>query len=334
MFDRFTGGMCPLDVCYTWFLRAAKPGQHFAEKEGIDLLWATAPPYSALYLAYLIHEKTGIPYVVDYRDARVTSIDHTSRREQRDWEYENRAAASSAGYTYVAPDQKGVLERTVPTLRDKPSILAHNWIEQDKLDRCPPKQWRNHTVVHGGTVYGGTRRMDGIARAVTALAGETGLRLENYGPMVDHKFLKSITDEAGESGHVNLNAPLPYSEFISACKGAAILLLLIAEDSHRRQHAGAIPGKLYDYLGCHRPILVVGPKGCEAGKMVEVMRRGIACVPDDYTGITVAMSKLLREEGRDGPLDLRPAAVADYQSGNVVARMDGFFNSIVKGDEK
>ena len=107
-----------------------------------------------------------------------------------------------------------------------------------------------------------------------------------------------------------------------------ILLVSVGRDSGAQQHAGAIPGKVFDYLSCHRPILVTGPPECEVGKLVTRLGRGIA-VPDDAPDrIAEAISRLLDHRGESGPLRLEQEAVAEVESRSVVKQLADFFERV------
>jgi len=48
---------------------------------------------------------------------------------------------------------------------------------------------------------------------------------------------------------------------------------------------GIIPGKLFEYLNAKRPILAIGPKGWEAGNMVEKHQAGHMCLHQDVASL-------------------------------------------------
>jgi hypothetical protein len=81
---------------------------------------------------------------------------------------------------------------------------------------------------------------------------------------------------------------------------------------------------LFDYMAAGRPILVVGPEGCVAGQMVERLNRGIGARDDRPEEITKAIDLLLAGQGRQGPLDLSPEAVSEFEGAKAVARLAEF----------
>ena len=94
------------------------------------------------------------------------------------------------------------------------------------------------------------------------------------------------------------------------------------------EHEKAIPGKIYDYMAARRPILVVGPNGCAAGKIVENVRRGL-CVPDDNEKMLArAIKRLLDPNQRDSLIDLSDEAVQDFEEKTVVPNIVKFFDYV------
>jgi glycosyltransferase involved in cell wall biosynthesis len=189
----------------------------------------------------------------------------------------------------------------------------------------------------GGRLYGSARRVDRFFAAMVRLkeqdrSGAGGnLRFVHYGgnPKV-HRDIFQLSQPMGLGGIVRCEPAAPRAEFLAACKGADILLLLVGHDGDDSfMHQGSIPGKLYNYLAAGRPILVVGPRGCEAGKIVERVRRGIAVPDDEPESIADAIERLLGRREPAVPLDLSPEAVRDFETAAAVKKMADFLDSVV-----
>jgi len=147
--------------------------------------------------------------------------------------------------------------------------------------------------------------------------------LESHGDM---NYLGKILKDLNLRNTVLLKSRVPRKEFLSACLGANILLLLVGHDYIS---SGAIPGKLFSYFACCRPILVVGPQDCEAGRMVEQLNRGIAVPDDEPDQIADAIERLLIQEGRYGRLDLSMDTVLQFENKTVIEKLAQFFNEIL-----
>ena len=118
--------------------------------------------------------------------------------------------------------------------------------------------------------------------------------------------------------------------FLARCKGADVLLVVIGDNSGRVEHAGAVPGKLFDYFGAQRPILVIGPPDSEAARIVHRTGRGLAADSSSPRCIAVALRRLLACTSQtEASLNLEPAAVQNYTRDVSLRRFAEFFNRVV-----
>jgi len=119
--NRFVHSAFPprIDFLFPWAVRATNAGIALVKKHKIDLVWATAPDLSYLYLAHRIWEKTNVPYVIDFRDIQYQpDIHELSAKQQRHYNLEQKIARKAAGITYVAPQQGENISRKHPCTAD------------------------------------------------------------------------------------------------------------------------------------------------------------------------------------------------------------------------
>ena len=328
-----TEWMLPADDWWPWTVMAVNSGVSIVKEHNIDLIWASAPPVGGLDLARRISRKTGVPYVVDIRDVSVAQdVQGLSRKHRKLLLCERRALGQASGVTYVAPDQIELLKNLHPCARTLPHKLIYNWFDQAESDSIPVHSFDNPTILHGGSLYGGHRRLDAFMEALSDTIREHstagGLRFVNHGPAGDHQYLRKEADRCGVTEAVELAESISSKSFAERCRGASILLLVVGRTTVSSVHAQAIPGKLFDYFAAGRPILVVGPKDCQAGLMVERLNRGIATSDDNPALIGEAIAKLLQGCGSSGKLDLSPEAVSEFESARAVQNMADFLRSV------
>ena len=332
---KLTGDFVPIDQYYPWALVATGTGLAMARQFRPDLIWATCPSLSAAYLAQRIAGRTGIPFVVDFRDVRGPAGADSPRHVHRSLAYERRIVAAASAVTYVAPDQIKVLSQKHPAIRDMTTQLVYNWFDPSEVAGRQPRLYDGSAIVHGGILYGGTRRIDGFIEALAILRrrrrnDESLPRFYQFGGMaIDDQYLRELVGQHRLENAVQLCPAVPHDEFVSACLGATVLLLVVGRDRGMQLHAGAIPGKLYNYFAARRPILVVGPPGCEAGEMVRKLRRGMA-VPDDRPDlIAAALEQLLDGRGADGPLDLGLESLKSFTPQHCAGQMVEVFEGVL-----
>ena len=93
----------------------------------------------------------------------------------------------------------------------------------------------------------------------------------NFVGNVNTDFKKGLKSKSfGES--VTYHGYVEYDKTIDfACK-SQLLLMIEANDEGSSY---AIPGKFFDYLNSHRPILAIGPKGSEIDKILKDSNTGL-----------------------------------------------------------
>jgi len=325
----------PADDLYPWALAAAQTGASLIKQKNIDLIWATAPRLSSLYLAMRIWKKTGRPYIVDFRDVFYAADENQmTLREKRNQKIEMKIVQNAAGITCVAPRQKVQLLSKHPGLEEDRICLVYNWFEADEIKSCEARILDRPTMIHGGKLYG-TRSLDPLLQALSILRqknpalGES-LQFLQFGKLTatEREFEKSIA-VYNLTGTVKVLPGLSRQEFLSMCRSSRILLVAVGRDYGGQQHAGTIPGKLYDYFAACRPILVMGPPDCEAARMVMRLNRGLAVPDDDPEQIAAAIEKLADGFGASGRLDLSMGTVAEFEASAMVRRMADFFSEVV-----
>jgi hypothetical protein len=318
----------PVDTHYPWALRAARPGAALVRERGINLVWATAPPWSAHVLARRLHERTGVRCVLDFRDV----VHHVpgNRQATRSLEEQRAALRAAAGISYVAPDQPRALAAH-SAIESIPRRLVYNWFDAEDCALAPPRGFDVPTLLHGGILYSGARRLDGLFQALAGmrLRGDALRLLSLSPPGRDFEYLQALRAHHALGEAVQIEPALPRLTFLGACMGAELLLLPVGHDRGAAAHERAIPAKLYTYFAARRPILVIGPRGCEAGEMVMRLGRGIAVPDDDPPAIAGAIERLRAGLGPHGPLDLSLEAVREFEASHAVPRLAEFLREVL-----
>jgi len=323
----------PTNAWWPWTVAAVKSGVSIVKEHNIDLIWASAPPVGALDLARRISRRTGVRYVADIRDVSVSQdTAELAKKHRKLLVCERKALEGASGVTYVAPSQIELLKELHQCAADLPHKLIYNWFDRSETDSIPSHSFENPTILHGGSLYGGHRRLDAFMEALSDTIGERSfarnLRFVNHGPACDHGYLRQEAARCGVTAAVDLAESISSRDFAERCRGAAILLLVVGRTTVDSVHAQAIPGKLFDYFAAGRPILVVGPKDCRAGVMVERLNRGIAAPDDNPALIGEAIAKLLQGHGVSDRLDLSFEAVSEFESTCAVGNMANFLRSV------
>lgn len=334
---KITETTLPYDNWYPWAHRAYRTGIDLIREHRFDLIWSTAPPLSGLHLAYRLGKVGRIPVVVDFRDVRRSSVARQTRAQKRFSRLEKQIVEGCAGITYAAPVQIDALHDQYPRSQSIRSRLIYNWID-DSEDFNSVPDTNCPTILYGGILYGGARRIDGFISALKRIQTECEYQKKPFlfrflGFDSELSLLRSRVTAEGLEDVVSLEAAVPNSEFKRLCRQASVLLVVIGHNQGSIEHAGAIPAKVYEYFAAKRPILVIGPRDCEAGRIVERVRRGVF-VPDDAPeAIAQALLRLLSNGASSQVVDLRDEAVRVFTKDYILPQIVTFFDDMIGGHE-
>lgn len=237
------------------------------EQEDHPILITTGPPHS-LHLAGLRLKKKvkGITWVADFRDPWTAISYHaklplSSRSKKKHQELERRVL-DSADHILVTSESTA---REFARQTQRPIVTLTNGYDLSLKPFIPDPAFK---LVHVGSLLT-ERNPDYLWDCISTLCQETKglgeeLALEFWG-VVSEEVMASL-ESAGLSGKVRDKGYAPHEDIPRLLGTSQVLLLIESDDPAKRE---IIPGKLFEYLQSGRPILAIGPKEWEAGKLVE-----------------------------------------------------------------
>lgn len=238
-----------------------------------DAVFATAPPFSAFITAYYASRSTGLPLVVDFRDAwREFPFMRYHGRLQHSLvdHWERKVVTRADAITVVDADIARLLQNKYPDARNKIHVLPNGFDPADFT--CFPSE-RIFTIAHLGTIRR-ERDPDVFLRAVDGLIREgripsSAIQVRFIGH-VEPEYQSRIAQHrfAVMPGH------LPHRTALRQLASAHVALLITTGDSY------FFPSRQHEYLASGRPVLVCGISTA-THVLTEAFRRG-------YPGTVVA----------------------------------------------
>lgn len=244
----------------SWIPEGLRKGLAVQATYPVDVVFSTSPPESVHYVAKAL-AAAGVPWVADFRDPWSDYLfarwDPVSR-----WLIEkiarrvlSQAAAVTTNAEGVAASIQRVTPRSVRCIRNGYDHVAI-------AGRQPTKR----TLGYFGRIDPLLQRPDHLWPALR--------RLRQMGEpwRVEFHLTPGGGGGAGASippdliDVVSVNPPLPHAEALTRMQEMTANLVLCIDG---RGGEGIVPGKLYDYVGATRPILVCAPNGFEARALVE-----------------------------------------------------------------
>jgi hypothetical protein len=244
------GALIP-DLCSEWLPFAVARGLALVRQGPWDALVSTSEPGVDHLAASVLKRRTGLPWLADFGDPWVNQNTPTWRT-RADTAVERSLADAMDGATVTTSRLAALYQDRYAGLR--PIRVVRQGFDADLFARVAPvRRPRTETLnlVYTGTLYSRFREPTSVFEGLRLARGR-GLDVVMT---VAGRMDESVIDLARQSGVadvVDFAGIVPYKSALSLQKGADVLLHLDNEGARFQ-----VPGKLYEYLGAGRPILVV-----------------------------------------------------------------------------
>ena len=279
-----------------WAPFALLEAMRAVRREGISLLFATAPPYSSAVIGWILQRLTGLPLVIDLRDPwtdnpYLLSPTAVHRRLNR-W-LERKSFAAAARLIVISPAMRaGVLEKHPALPADKVTVILNGFDAEEFAGTEPLERDPGFVTAYVGSLYAHHQEsIRAFCSAWSELAAENPAFRQDAKLWLVGRCDPEIEEELAswETVNARILGYKRHGEAIRYLKTGSMLLLLI-RDLDPRTDLITIPGKLFEYLGAGVPILMIGPEGDAA----DIVRGhgGFVCRQDDGAGIRDAISRL------------------------------------------
>lgn len=298
-----------------WRADAIAQGRRLIAERRPDVILATVPPHTGLLVAEALHRRTGVPWVAEFRDLWVDHpyYDASGPRKRLDVLAERRALSTAAGLVTVTDGWRRLLAEQWP---NKPARLARNGFEDGA---APPPHGPMEaldgpdvlSIVYAGVLYGEKRDPRPLFAALALLdeAERARVRVHFYGS--DRERITHLAAEHGLAPPtVTVHDAVPRDRLMALQRRADLLLLLRWNDP-REDHV--LAGKLFEYIGCRRPILSVGSTTGEAAAIIR--DGGLGLVSHDPDELAAHLRRRLREKDAGGIPPLPEQAVTPHARG-------------------
>jgi glycosyltransferase involved in cell wall biosynthesis len=286
---RLTRWLVP-DLHVAWSALAAGVASVVAATRAADVVYTTAPPYSA-HLVGLAARSSGLPWVADFRDAWT---DNHDRQDFPAWRMRlefalERAVLRQADRVVFASD--GARDRAVgrmPGLDARAQTVLTGFDPPGFVPGASPPGNRLELVHAGSALLDG--RVDTLTRLLASLSAWARRRPE-VSSSVRVRFvggeeaIAERVDRSGLASWVGVEPGVP-RERVGARLAAAHACLhlgppgLLGGDN--------VSGKIFDAAGAGRPVLSLVREGA-AARLVRDLGLGVVVAPEDENGLIATL---------------------------------------------
>jgi glycosyltransferase involved in cell wall biosynthesis len=331
---RFWNRLAFPDGAIAWLFAAIWAGMKISQKQNIDLIFASGPPFSTFLGASYIKRKLKKKMIVDFRDSW-TFNPFRSVSFIRRWfdEQLEKFVFRSADAIVFATDElrRFEIERLKSSKACHKCYTVTNSFErgnEQKLSHCFNKHF---VVIHAGNLFH-TRNPEVLFRGLSLAASlsssfATHARFIFYGVFDSSKFEK-ICKNLGINSIVSFKPRIPQKQLFPLLKQASALLLI---NTHVPGHQIFIPAKFFDYLNAGRPIICLSKIGA-LSQIMSKTQSGVIVDPKNpvqiareilkmYDQIYVIKSSFLIDQKN----------IAEYESLQTTKLLVDICNKVVSG---
>ncbi len=310
------------DFQWGWIRPATRTGERLAADWQPDAVYATAPPFSCLMIGHRLARRLKIPLFVEFRD-RWSDDPYYPPSRLRSWldrRFENRIVAHASGVVTVSEPWAEAYRARF----GKPTQVVYNGFDPELVDPARATLSREGPlkIVYTGRIYPGRRDPSLLFEAIREIgANPEDVTVDFYGTQEDHVW--PIAESYGVSDCVRVYPPIDYAQAVRKQLEADVLLLMQWQDPREQ---GNVPGKLFEYLGARRPILLIGLEGGVPDTFVR--DRGAGHLARDGRQVADLLSRWITEKREHGQVPLLPESVsAGLSHGEQFARLPDFLKA-------
>ena len=256
----------------------------------VDAIVTTGPPHSLHLIGKRLREKTGLPWLADFRDPWTRWVFLRSFRVSAPALFlhrrQERAVLRAADAVVTVSD---ALREDFEELGGRPVHKITNGYDEDDFARGPSPEPTTFLISYIGTVDH-LRDPRTFLRAVRELCAEHSdfnqdvrIRFVGY---LSGVLLQDMRDDSVLADKLSISQYVPHQEVLTLLQESYVQLLLLSAGPETR---GILTGKFFEYLASGKRILALGRVGDEVDTTLRATRAGVLHDPNDRVGIKATL---------------------------------------------
>ena len=315
-------GWIPFAVAHAWKLR-----------KQWDVLYTTFGPPTGFVAGWIIKMLTGKPWLADFRDLWTwggkTVFPTTLHRDISVW-LEKQGVSAADVVTTTTPTQTLRLQELAPYRKTKFTTIYNGFEAFEMPQTQPPAQRGAVRIIYPGALYRG-RDPRVLMEAISTLrhSGELAadrIVLEFIGRGV--AYLGQIASQLDIDDCVKISGPIPHQDVLEKISQADVGLLPVG----RFIGQAALPTKIFEYLACGKPILVLSGLETEPARFIKDKRVGWVLDPKNVDEAVRFVRRLVSREAFDD-VSIDPKTIQCFDRKILAGQLAGILDKLVSTSE-
>ncbi|MBO9536956.1 glycosyltransferase [Herbaspirillum sp.] len=309
------------DAESNWVRSAIDKGLELFKQRGFDLIYVSAPSFSALRVGHRLSARTGTPWVAEFRDlwSANHNYPHPAWRRAIDRAWEASLLRTASALVTVSLPLAQELQRF-----SKPVWEIRNGYDPDDLSgisvRNTPSDILN--IVYTGSVYPEHHDLNTFCAGVTEFVRKGGkIHVDVAGRNV--AALRTMAHQFGIESHFTFRPTVDRHEALTMQRSADVLLMFAWNDGS----AGVYTTKLFEYAAARRPILAVGPD-CDVVQWVSQAQIGSSTATPE--GVVSLLAGWTEQKRISGTLNTSPSPEHDFTRNAQFSKLIPLLTSLIQ----
>ncbi len=283
-------------------------------------VFITGGPFEPLKIAPYIYKKYKVPYIIDLRDpwklqklntaTRLTALKSIIKKVLIGFS-ERRVFKNSYAICTVNDTMTKQYVREYKKLAKKFYTIPNGY---DKSDYCQlkPIQNKEFTIIYSGKfeVSAGYRNPTNLFKAIK-IVNDKGYNVNFMHIGEEEKKVIETAKREKIEKYCRFVGRKTYKETLQYCKGADLLVVIGGEQKNEQT------GKIFDYIGCRRPILVLSNGDTEIDNVCDKVPYAYSFRKNDIEGIANNIVKTYNSKGKD----VDNKEIEEYDRKNLTAKL-------------
>ena len=256
------------DAKIGWKKYAVKKGLDIIRDEKIDLIFTTSPPQTVALIGKKLAKLTGVKWVADFRDPWMEIVYYQNLNRSKitkaiDASLERKVMNDADTIVTISKDMADLIKGKA---KNQKVVVIPNGF--DETDFASVEFGRNDKFT---IAYTGAMSKDRVPypfiSALKKLIYDDGIK--NIQMKFAGKFcpeFHELIEKENLSEFFDIQNFVPHKESTRILQSSDALLLVI---DNVPDNKGFLTGKLFEYMGCKKPIFAIGPVDGDANKVIK-----------------------------------------------------------------
>jgi glycosyltransferase involved in cell wall biosynthesis len=261
---RYPRALALPDRWLSWYPSAVFNAMRIIRRERPKLIWSTYPIATAHLVAHRVAQKSGLPWVADFRDSMTEDTYPTDPRQRAMFlRIEQRTVDRATAIVFTTEGARRMYRERYPQIDPQKFHVLPNGYDEDAFRaaeaKAQPRSAKREgplVLLHSGVLYPSERDPRPFLRALSRLkqrgiVDATQLRIVLRATGHD-ALIAQMLAEFAVGDLVQIAPSVSYGQaLVEMLEVDALLLLQAANSNHQ------IPAKLYEYLRTGSPVLAL-----------------------------------------------------------------------------